>query len=329
VALPLANPLIERETPNLRATSHPQTSHSLASHPLTSRSSTAPRLLCLWHLASFDAPTVAVVWAFAFAWLARVHLEWWVPLLLASGTWSVYIADRLLDARRAFREGRSEILRERHHFHWRHRRVLVPFACGAAAFAALLIERRMPIVARERNSIVAAAALIYFSGVHSTLNISQRLRAIFSKELLVGLIFTAGCVAPTVSRMNFAFRRIFSSHISNEWPVLVCFAFFAALAWVNCSAIEIWESRAPRASSLPHTAVLSVAGILISVALSHSFLRASALIGTGAVSAILLMALDHRQHDISRLTLRTLADAVLLVPGLLVLALVVIGAHHA
>jgi hypothetical protein len=321
VALPLANPLVEREIPSRCATSRSQTSHSLASHPWH-----APRLLCLWHLASFDAPTVAVAWACAFAWLAGVHLEWWVPVLLASGTWSVYVADRLLDARRAFRINSRDILRERHHFHWHHRRTLIPLACVAAALAATLVEQRMPIAARERNSIVAAAALIYFSGVHSALNISRRLRTFFSKELLVGLIFTAGCAAPTVSRMHFAFSRIFSSRISSEWPMLVCFAFFAALAWVNCGAIETWESRGPRTSALARTTVLSVSGILISIALSHSFFRASALIGAGTISALMLMALDRRQHRLSSLTLRTLADVALLVPGLLVAALVAMGA---
>ena len=235
----------------------------------------------------------------------------------------MYIADRLLDARSAHRLGRPESLRERHHFHWRHKRALIPLACGAAALAAVLIEQRMPIAARERNSIVAAAALLYFSGVHSAVNISRRLRAIFSKELLVGMIFTAGCAAPAACRMHFSFSRM-----STQWPVFVCFAFFAALAWVNCSAIEMWESAGARESALWRTGALSVAGILVSVALSQSFPRSAALIGTGAASGILLMALDHRQ-DLSRLTRRTLADVALLVPALLVAALLVAGAAHA
>ncbi len=66
-----------------------------------------PRALHLWHLASLDAPTVAVVWTLAFAWAAGVHLDRWVLVLLASGTWTVYVGDRLLDAHRAIRVGQS------------------------------------------------------------------------------------------------------------------------------------------------------------------------------------------------------------------------------
>ena len=61
----------------------------------------APAPLALWHLASLDAPTVAVTWSLAFAWAAQVRLPGWIPLLLALACWAVYVADRLLDARAA------------------------------------------------------------------------------------------------------------------------------------------------------------------------------------------------------------------------------------
>lgn len=57
----------------------------------------------LWHLSSLDAPTVAVVWSLGFGWAAGVRLPFWVPVLIALGTWAVYIGDRLLDARSALR----------------------------------------------------------------------------------------------------------------------------------------------------------------------------------------------------------------------------------
>jgi len=55
----------------------------------------APVPLRLWHLASLDAPTVAVVWTLGFAWAASVRLPPWIPVLLALATWAVYVADRL------------------------------------------------------------------------------------------------------------------------------------------------------------------------------------------------------------------------------------------
>ena len=63
----------------------------------------APIPLRFWHLASLDAPTVALVWSLGFAWAAGVGLPVWAPLLLALVAWAVYVGDRLLDARAGFR----------------------------------------------------------------------------------------------------------------------------------------------------------------------------------------------------------------------------------
>ncbi len=83
--------------------------------------------LRLWHLASLDAPTVAVVWSFAFAWSAGIKLPDWVSALLVLAVWPVYVIDRLLDARAGLRSQNLDRLRERHLFHWRHRRLLLPW----------------------------------------------------------------------------------------------------------------------------------------------------------------------------------------------------------
>jgi len=172
----------------------------------------SPSPLGLWHLASLDAPTVAVVWALAFAWAAKVSLPVWTPVLLALATWAVYVGDRLLDARRAFRTGQLQCLPERHRFHWRHRRILIPLAVAATSAAAWIVFFLMPAGIRERNSVLAAAALVYFTRVHSG-RIFPRFRSalpsrlfapipssLLSKELLVGGLFTAGCVLPAWSR---------------------------------------------------------------------------------------------------------------------------------
>ena len=104
----------------------------------------APAPLRLWHLASLDAPTVALVWSLAFAWVVHIRLPLWVPALLALAVWSIYIADRLLDARAALREPALHLLRERHLFHWRNRRILLPLAVASAAAAACIIFAFMP-----------------------------------------------------------------------------------------------------------------------------------------------------------------------------------------
>jgi hypothetical protein len=272
-----------------------------------------PRLLALWHLASLDAPTVAVVWTLAIAWAAGVPLNPWMPLLIACGTWTVYAGDRLLDAHRAIRSGHLGALRERHFFHWRHRRVLLPLAACTAAIAAMLVLRLLPLATREHDSLLAGAALAYFSGVHSRLSFPGWLRRIASKELLVGILFTAGCAAPAFSRM----------HLSAAWPIVACTAFFALLAWLNCTAIECWESlESPTMRAL--AAITCVLGLAIALALSFSAARAAALACSGALSALLLLLLDRYRSHVAPLALRALADLVLLAP----LLLFPIGAHR-
>jgi hypothetical protein len=265
------------------------------------------RALHLWHLTSLDAPTVAVVWALAFAWTVGVHLDRWVLLLLASGTWTVYVGDRLLDAHHAIRSRHLGALRERHYFHWRHRRLLIPMACVTAAIAATLVLRRMPVAVRSRDSVLAAAALIYFSGVHSSARLPRWLRRLASKEMLVGLLFTAGCAAPTLSRLH-----------SARWPVFTCLVLFVALAWVNCAAIERWESSVNE-TVFRRAFVLGIAGVGASVAFLFLEPRASALACSIAAGALLLCMLDRTRTRVSPLTLRAVADLVLLTPFVLVI----------
>jgi hypothetical protein len=292
----------------------------------------APRALALWHLASLDAPTVAIVWSLAFAWAGRVRMPLWVPALLALATWSVYVADRLLDAFAGLREPARHTLRERHRFHWRYRRALLPMSITAACAAAGISLFLMPPMARERDSVLAAAALAYFSGVHSGRNAWQfplRLpHPLPGKEFLVGLLFTAGCVLP-------AWRRPheLAAPGSATWVFWIPAVTFAALAWLNCSCITQWESmdatrdgqlasakgkfrdRKSGPSAIFFASILLACGALILAAAggaAHS--RPAALLAAGAMSALLLAWLDLMRARFSALALRAAADFVLLTP---------------
>jgi hypothetical protein len=271
-----------------------------------------------WHLSSLDAPTVAAVWTLAFAWAAGVPLQVWVPTLIALAAWAVYIGDRLLDALSGLRTAQYSHLRMRHRFHWRHRRIFFPVALAAACAAAFIVFSQMPVAARERNSLLAAAALVYFAGVHSSRDRSPfsamprpvlRTPFVFplvSKEMLVGVLFTAACALPALSRAA-----------SPLWPLIIPAVFFALLAWLNCHAIESWESRGP---SLSHSALrkpafgLAVTGLLASAILWVPHPRPAALLLAGAVSGFLLALLDRRRNRLTPLALRAAADLVLLTP---------------
>ncbi len=273
----------------------------------------APALLAFWHLLSLDAPTVAAVWTLAFAWAAGVRLPHWVPVLLALAAWSVYIGDRLLDARAGLRATAYHTLHARHLFHWRYRRVLLPLGVAAACAAAWLVLACMPAVARAPNSLLAVAALAYFSGVHS----QRKLPRLVTKEFLVGVIFTAACALPTWWRMWAAHA---ASHAAMLWaPAL----YLAALAWLNCQAITHWEkeARSPGKSNILRWALLlSGAGVLLAILLTSTEPRAAALLAAATASALLLALLDTLRGRLTPLALRAAADLVLLTPALLLWA---------
>jgi hypothetical protein len=274
----------------------------------------APGPLRLWHLASLDAPTVAVVWTLGFAWAAGVRLPRWVPLLLALSAWAVYIADRLLDARSALRTAPHQ-LRERHFFHWRFRKFFVPLGAAAACAAAWLVLTRMPAAVRQRDSVLAAAALIYFISVHSG-RIRRRLpQALVSKEMLVGVLFTAACALPAWYRGRIA------GIDRPVGPLLGPVALFALLAWLNCHLIERWETASDSWSGSRLALALAVAAAALTASLAVAQQpAAAALAACAAVSALLLALLDRQRGRLTPVALRAAADLVLLSP-LILLAL--------
>jgi hypothetical protein len=165
----------------------------------------------------------------------------------------------------------------------------------------------MPIAIRERNSVLAFAALAYFSGVHLP-RIRPKSRApLRTKEFLVGVLFTVGCASPVFVRMHSAAGSVSA--------FLVLGAFFAALAWLNCNAIDRWES-AGSVGVLTMAFSLAAVGLLLAVAFLFHHPRISAMYLAGAASAALLGTLDVVRGRLTPLALRCAADLVLLTPML-------------
>ena len=279
-----------------------------------------PRVLERWHLLSLDAPTVAALWSWFFARAMHIELPWHAPLLLALGTWLVYVADRILDGTRM---DPSSPLRERHRFHARHRKAFL--TAGAAVGAALLwlIIARMSANARFEDTVLFSAALLYLVVVHK-----PRLGGTgwMPKELAVGIVFAAATAVP-------AWSRLASGPYSERFALFPAVATFAALCWLNCVAIERWENLNPSgrlqssdAHSTTRWAVEHFRPVtLILAAISGTLTVASALWKPEAVSvylavttaALCLAAIDHLREKISRLHLRVAADAALLAPLIL------------
>lgn len=278
--------------------------------PRTTQRLHAVHVLTFWHLASIDAPTVAIVWALAIARSVQVHLEPWIAFLLAIVTWTVYVLDRVLDARSAVRSHTPAVLRERHHFHWRHRRIFLPLATCTAAGAVVLIVKLVPREAQQHDSLIAAAALAYFSGVHTGARLPRWIHRICSKEMLVGTLFAVGCAAPTLARL---------SPDASAWPVILSLASLALLAWLNCASISNWESQTSSKTIPAATVGFAIAGLAIALFLPPSQAPTSALLSSTASSALLLRALHSHRDRLTPVTLRALADLVLLIPAVLLI----------
>jgi hypothetical protein len=274
--------------------------------------------LRIWHLASLDAPTVAIVWTSAFAWAAHLRLPAWAPALLALGAWAVYIGDRLLDARAGMCTPPKHQLRDRHYFHWRHRWILAPLAVLAATASLWIVVTRLPAAARVPDSAIAAATLAYFSSVHSRRKLpnctARFLYPLTSRAVLIGVLFTAGCLLPVWSQA--ALR-----HAPGPEERLLVFPalFFAALGWLNCHAIARWESnRGTHAKPVqPIACFLGLVGIFLALLLVWNQPRSAALIATAAASSLLLALLDRFRTRLTPLAVRAGADLVLLTPALL------------
>jgi hypothetical protein len=280
----------------------------------------APAPLRLWHVASLDAPTVAVVWSYGFAWAAHVHLAPWAPFVLALIAWAVYIGDRLLDAGAGMKSPPRHLLRDRHHFHWKHRQILATAGVIAGMAAAVIVCIRLPAGARGPDSAVAAATLAYFSGVHSRRRMWRFVERSFgrfpSRALLIGVLFTAGCLLPMASQVE-------PAALPSMGRILAIPAvFFAALASLNCYAIGKWESSPSTGTGNGvegRALLLAAAAAVLAVILGANEARLAGLLAAVAGSSFLMALLERKRGRISPLALRAAADMALLTPAFLLL----------
>jgi hypothetical protein len=256
-----------------------------------------------WHLLSLDAPTVAALWSWFFARAMHLHLTLLPALLLALGTWLLYVADRILDG---LRQRHSELLRERHHFHARHR---TAFLWVSALLLVLLtwsaLTHMRPEAIRD-DFWVGTFALVYLLAVHGRSNAAPWL----PKELAVAILFAAATAVPAWSRLGAGMRK------EQLAPAVV---FFAVLCWINCVSIEKWEAGHHHATTrwaslhlrpiVTMIALFSLAAALLAPSRGLAAVYLAALLSSG-----LFLILDTRSAHVSPLHLRIAADAALLTP---------------
>jgi hypothetical protein len=241
--------------------------------------------LWLWpNLLSLDAPVVALLWQILFARCFHVRVDPLPSILLVLAVWLIYAADRTIDA------WRGSSLRPRHEFYRKHWGALLPLWIAALATGLALALTRLTPALLYSGLALGVAVVLYFALLH--LGIFHK-----TKEAAVAVLFALGATLSAWPNVRTA--------VDIEAIVL-----FSSLCWINCVAIEHWES--PGESTWPIAGAagfVALAGVILLLFSSRPVLG-----GAVAASALAFVLLDCARRRFSRDALRVLADVALLSP---------------
>ncbi len=266
-------------------------------------------LLDRWHLLSLDAPTVAVLWTWFIATVVHLRLPAAALAAMALAVWTLYAADRLLDARQLTDQPlQSAGLEPRHLFHHRHRST---FHIGIGV-AAISLAATLPLLYTEAIHlylILGGLLAGYFILIHAT----QHARRL-PKEIAVGLFFAAATFIPTVAHRP-----------ELRLALLLPAVLFAALCSLNCLFIYAWEHSRTEEARLTHPVTrialrclrpLGIALMLAATAVASFDRHAPWPLSLAcALSALGLLLLDRNRRRIASTTLRAAADLALTTPA--------------
>ena len=253
--------------------------------------------IAFWELPgvlSLEAPLVAVLWQRLLAQTLGVSLGWPQTLLLGTGVWLVYAADRWLDAHG---EGRLSV---RHTFYRRYRLPIAALWLATLALSLWLALTRLGTLELSAGLALSALALAYLLRRHGS-------RGQPVKELEVALLFGLGG----------SFFLLFAE--ARPLPLLGLLGPFTALCFVNVALIGLWEGderAVPLAARFPAlertlpfwTFVLAGGCLLLAVFSPYRPVYLAA-----ALSALLLGSLA-KTARFGPATRHVLADAALLTP---------------
>jgi len=238
----------------------------------------------LWpNLLSLDAPLVALLWQMLFARCFHTRVDPLPSILLVLAVWLIYAADRTIDSW----TGASNL--PRHDFYRKHWRTLLPLWIAAFASGLLLAWARLSFALFLSGLILGAAVLLYFALLHA--GVFQK-----TKEAAVAILFALGATLSAWPNVRTA-------------ADVEAIALFSCLCWINCVAIDHWES--PGESQWRIASAAAIVGIAAVLLLSSS---RPIIGGAVAASAWCFVLLDCARRRFSKDALRVLADVALLSP---------------
>lgn len=244
---------------------------------------------------SLDAALIAVVWQAALAGNHDTALEWPAHAVLGLSVWLTYMADRLFDVYSRPMEYLKSI---RHRFAKKHWHKLWRTWCGVLILN-LCIATQLSMLQLEHGSALLIVCLLY------TLLNQKLSRRFFPKEICVALIFAGGVVVLI--------------------PATIPLGITIVIAWLclmNCLIIGAREKEIDA-----HMRVHSIASVVTERYLAPLALASAVIIAFTskqfgyelATCSIVLGVLHLLRKKIELENFRVLADAMLLVGGLLAL----------
>ncbi|MFD2256244.1 hypothetical protein ACFSSA_06135 [Luteolibacter algae] len=268
--------------------------------------------LWLWpNLLGLDSPLVAVAWQWLFAKSFGITLPDVFHLILGLSAWCIYLADRLYDSWRTHDVSHAT---DRLRF---TKQFFIPLT--AVMIIAGCINAWLILVYVPRDFILTGLTTAFLVGVYYTIRLGRNLgfASIVPREIICGMLFALGCViAPFY----------FATSTMNDLPHFdLAAVFFGVLCSMSCILISLWERDADIATN-DRSIATSASRIVPHIAASITFLSAACAVLaiftsweiflSLALSAFALRMLLHMEKQLSLVSLRVLADGVLLTPAL-------------
>lgn len=277
----------------------------------------------LWpNLLSLDAPVVALVWLHMFARMWRVDFHpWQAYASLGLAVWGIYIVDRLLDVK-LLAENDPRI-GARHRFHRRHSGWLGWLGFAAIGGSAALALFTMPAELFGHGFFgggqisfgyifpVLAMVVVFFA---LTVTSAESSEIPLLRNLVAGMAFAYGTAM--AAHVYIPTEGVLHLLLSRE--VLA----FALLCSVNICAIHFWEhsrlSDDPEVKAADELSMTLPLALLGAAAILFAWLDKDAstrpFFYSVLVSAGLMFVLNRRRAGFSLDSLRVLADAAMLAP---------------
>lgn len=255
---------------------------------------------------SLDAPLVAIVWMYVFAWMWNVnYVEPLLPIALGLVVWMVYAVDRLLDLK--IQHDRDFPLR--HIIHQRHAKPIA-IGIGIASLAITVLA----LYSLQWSIVQTALLPLFATGLFFSLSLfsPKQKRVSYSKNLLAGYAFAWGVGAGLVGLMGLPQPLNFMKLCAPEMLI------FGLLCVINITAVDLWVDGSEElddeaeewALTMPLMA-LALFSVLMMRRVGHDHHHPFYV--SMLTAAALMYVVNRIRHQCSAAFLRMIADLILLV----------------